>query len=129
MVDSVIFDLDGTLWAVSYTHLDVYKRQQHPVIVGIVLVHIPDVPQDLAADGQSGHGSGALLAALPILHRPSQVDDGCVQPAKHAVPADNQHIGAAGADAQRAVVIYAQGTLGVRPPENLGCLLYTSRCV
>ena len=26
-INAVLFDLDGTLVAVSYTHLDVYKRQ------------------------------------------------------------------------------------------------------
>ena len=28
MIQAVIFDMDGVLIAVSYTHLDVYKRQE-----------------------------------------------------------------------------------------------------
>ena len=33
-MNTVLFDLDGTLLPVSYTHLDVYKRQFEYIITG-----------------------------------------------------------------------------------------------
>ena len=60
-----LMTLLATFWAVSYTHLDVYKRQPHHI--GGQLADVLEVDGELGATGRHGDRVGVVLH-LSLIH-------------------------------------------------------------
>ena len=94
---------------VSYTHLDVYKRQEHPAAVGMGQPGF-GFQRHAAAQGATIE-AGALTAQLGI--------------EELLVAAANHGFRTASEDRRERRIAAAVDTIAVLEP----CLLYTSRCV
>ena len=117
--DQVLMTRFSLLWSVSYTHLDVYKRQlrRRPTAV----------PAGEVVDAELVDAGAA--AAEPVADAGSD-DAGVAEPepaTKARRPRRDRVAAAPVAEAEPAVE--PAGDEAVEGAETAGCLLYTSRCV
>ena len=124
--------------SVSYTHLDVYKRQREPgagyefvngIVGGVVpREYVPAVDKGVQEQMEKG-----VLAGYPVVDVKVTIFDGSY----HEVDSNEMAFKIAGSMGFKEGALKAGAVLlepimkveVVTPEDYMGCLLYTSRCV